>query len=130
MTQGLAAYLEMPGADIGRDATEPVLAKLAEAARTWSQAVTSLAVWQDDNLLDDPSPGACARNLSAIGHLLRLGRLLGRVVEDEQFGDEPTRRMVAATMQTLQDMERLWASPLMPATEANAILGRVFPNVA
>lgn len=130
MTQGLAAYLEAPGADVGRGAIEPVLAKLAEAARTWSQAVTELTGWQDDNLLAAPSANALARNRAAIRHLLRLGRLLGRVVEDEDFEDEPTRRMVAATMTTLQDMERLWASPLMPAADASAVLERVFPNVA
>jgi hypothetical protein len=130
MTQGLAACLESPDADVGRGATELVLEKFADAARTWSQSVTDLAVWQDDHLLDAPREAALARNLTAIRHLLWLGRLFGRAAEDEQFEDEATRRMVAATMNTLRDMERLWASPRMPAAEAHAILERTFPNVA
>ncbi|HMO65933.1 MAG TPA: hypothetical protein PKE47_12055 [Verrucomicrobiota bacterium] len=130
MTQGLAACLESPDADVGRGASELVLEKFAEAARTWSQSVTELAVWQDEHLLNAPREAALARNLEAIRHLLRLGRLLGRVAEDEQFEDEATRRMVAATMNTLRDMERLWASPRRPAAEADALLERAFPHVA
>lgn len=129
MTQGLAACLESPDADVGRGVTELVLTKFAETARTWSQEVTELSRWQDDHLLDAPGEDALARNRAAIQHLLWLGGLLGRVVEDENFEDDPTRRMVAATMNTLRDMERLWASPLMSAAEADAVLARVFPNV-
>jgi hypothetical protein len=130
MTQGLAACLESPDADVGRGATELVLTKFAETARAWSQEVTDLSRWQDNHLLDAPTADALERNRTAIRHLLWLGSLLGRVVEDEHFEDAPTRHMVAATMNTLRDMDRLWASPPMPAAEADAVLARVFPNVA
>jgi hypothetical protein len=130
MTQGLAACLESPDADVGRGTTELVLTKFAETARAWSQEVTDLCCWQDDHLLDAPNADALERNRTAIRHLLRLGSLLGRVVEDGNFEDAPTRDMVAATMNTLRDMDRLWASSPMPAAEADAVLARVFPNVA
>lgn len=129
MIQGLAACLESPDADAARGATELVLAKFAETARTWSQQVTDLARWQDDHLLEAPDAGALAKNRAVIRDLLRLGDLIRRVVEDEQFEDAATRRMVGATMNTLRDMDRLWASPPMPVAEADAVLAQAFPNV-
>ena len=52
------------------------LETFAEAVEEWSAYVSALSRWEDDHLLDTPTPEVLSEHRTAVDRLLTFGRLL------------------------------------------------------
>jgi len=104
------------------------LETFAEAVEEWSAYVSALSRWEDDHLLDTPTPEVLSEHRTAVDRLLTFGRLLSLVTANESFPQNHVAKMVTATQLVLQDKLRMWHSPRMSKTESDRILAVCFPN--
>jgi hypothetical protein len=104
------------------------LANFAETVEEWSASVSTLSRWEDDNLLDNPSPELLADHKATIERLLAFGGSLSPTTENRKFPDRRIAEMVAATQVVLQDKLRMWHGPRMSKTESDRLLGACFPD--
>jgi len=104
------------------------LANFAETVEEWSASVSTLSRWEDDNLLDNPSPELLADHKATIERLLAFGGSLSPTTENRKFPDRRIAEMVAATQVVLQDKLRIWHGPRMSKTESDRLLGVCFPD--
>lgn len=103
-------------------------AELANAVEEWSGFVSTLAQWEDDHLLDHPTPQLLADHLQTVHRLLAFGRSLALATEDPDFTDRRTAESVAATQLVLEDKLRIWHAPRMGRAESDRILAKVFSD--
>ena len=82
--------------------------ELAAVIHDWSRCVNLLAQWEDEHLLDAPTPESLARHKQTIERLLRFGRFLALATEQSDFPDKPLAEIVAATQSCLRDKLPLW----------------------
>ncbi len=104
-----------------------ILQEFADGVTAWGQSVTALSRWEDEQLLDSPSPAALAEHRRTVDRLIRFGRFLARTTEHPDFPDTALKENVAAALQTLRDKIPLWHGT-MPKEEADAILKAAFPE--
>ena len=104
-----------------------ILHEFAEAVATWGQSVTALARWEEEHLLDNPTPDALAAHRRTVERLIHFGRFLALTTEHPDFPDVALKKNVAATVQTLRDKIPLWHGT-MPKVEADVILKAAFPE--
>lgn len=104
-----------------------ILQEFAEGVAVWGQSVTALARWEDEHLLDHPTPDALATHRRTVERLIQFGRFLAQTTEHTDFPDVPLKQNVAATLQTLRDKIPLWHGTI-PTAEADAILKTAFPE--
>jgi hypothetical protein len=116
----------MPDA-IGR-LEKRLTAELADEAEQWSWCLNSLSRWEDEHLLDNPSPEALAEHKKTVERLLRFGRLISVATEHPDFPDRAVANMVRATQQTLEDNLLMYHGPGMNTEESERILAKAFPN--
>ena len=103
-------------------------AELANAIEEWSWFVSTLAQWEDDHLLDNPTPDLLADHQATVRRLLAFGRSLSLATENPDFTDHRTSESVAATLLVLEDKLRLWHGPRMERGESDRILADVYPD--
>ena len=82
--------------------------ELAAVVHDWSRCTNLLTQWEDEHLLDQPTPEALARHKEAIERLLRFGRFLALATGQPDFQDPQLAEIVAATRSCLQDKLPLW----------------------
>lgn len=104
------------------------LARLAETAEEWSAFVSILSRWEDNNLLDNPTPELLADHKATVERLLAFGSSLSLATENRRFPDRRVAEMVAATQVVLQDKLRMWHSPRMSRTESDRLLAACFSD--
>jgi len=104
-----------------------ILQEFAEGVAAWGQSVTALARWEDEHLLDNPTPEAFAAHRRTVERLIQFGRFLALTTEHPDFPNVALKQNVAATLQTLRDKIPLWHGT-MPKAEADAILKAAFPE--
>jgi hypothetical protein len=104
-----------------------ILQEFSEGVAAWGQSVTALARWEDEHLLDNPTPDAFAAHRRTVDRLIQFGRFLALTTEHPDFPDVTLKKNVAATLQTLRDKIPLWHGTL-PKAEADAILKAAFPE--
>ena len=104
------------------------LANFAEAAEEWSAYVSALSRWEDDHLLEDPSPEVLAEHKATIERFLSFGRFLSLATDNQSFPERRTAETVAATQAVLRDKLRMWHSPRMDETQSDRILAACFSN--
>jgi len=104
-----------------------ILQELWDSVLVWSESVRALSKWEDDHLLDDPSPEALDTHRRIVERQIALGKFISLATEHEDFPDKETREQVAATMSILRDKIPLWHST-MSAEKADRILAEVFPE--
>ena len=102
-----------------------LLRELAAAVEDWSQCATALTLWEDEHLLDHPTPELLARHKATIDRLLGFGTLLSSPMHLPGFPDKSLAAMVEATQNLLRDKLSLWHGNMSPA-ESEAILHAVF----
>ena len=100
----------------------------AEAAEEWSASVSTLSRWEDDNLIENPTPELLAEHRTALDRLLAFGNALSLATESPQFPDRRIAEMVAATRVVLRDKARMWHSRRMSKAESDRIMGACFPD--
>ncbi len=102
--------------------------ELAQEAYQWSLCLNALSRWEDDNLLDNPTPQLLAEDKKTIERLLRFGRLISLATSHPEFPDRDTSEMVQATQQVLQDMLAMRHGPVKSKEESDRILAQAFPD--
>lgn len=93
-----------------------------------SGLTTALTKWEDNSLLENPSPDALKDHKAAVERLLLYCRLLSITTEQERFPDRDTANMLRATQRILEDKLRLWHGARMSQHESEQILSQCFPN--
>jgi hypothetical protein len=102
--------------------------QFASAVQEWSESVSALARWEDDHLLDHPTPASLADHKAAVERLLGFGRFLTQTTGHPEFTDRRTTDIVASTQALLGDKLRIWHGPGMSRSESDRILAEVFPD--
>ena len=82
--------------------------ELAAVVHDWSQCTNLLTQWEDDHLLDNPTPELLAKHKQAIERVLRFGRFLALATGEPDLPDRSLAEIVAATQSCLQDKLALW----------------------
>ncbi|MBI4657604.1 MAG: hypothetical protein HY735_01935 [Verrucomicrobia bacterium] len=105
-----------------------LLTEVALAAEEWSRCIPALTKWEDDHLLDNPTPDLLEAHKTTIERLMAFGRFISLIASQPIFPDRLTSEMVAATQVILKDKLQMWHGPRMSREEANRILSACFPN--
>src|SRR5206468_427990 len=88
---------------------------------------TSLLMrWEDEHLLDAPTPELLAAHKETVERLLRFGAFLAMVTERNEIGDKQLKATVAAAQNCLRDKLTLWHSPNLNEQRGAEILKRCF----
>ena len=104
-----------------------ILNEFAEAVAAWGESVTALSRWEDEKLLDNPSPEALDGHRRMVERLIAFGRFLALITQHPDFPVATLKENVSATLQTLRDKIPLWHSSL-PKDKGDAILKAAFPE--
>lgn len=104
------------------------LANLAETIEEWSAFVSTLSRWEDEHLLENPTPELLADHKATTERLLAFGSSISLVTENRKFPDRRIAEMVAATQVVLQDKLRTWHAPRIGKAESDRILAACFPD--
>src|SRR6266700_1358805 len=99
-----------------------ILSLLAEQAEDWADCLNALSKWEDENLLDNPTPQLLDQHRQTLEHLIKVGRILKFATEHPDYPDRETAGMVAATLRVLQDIFNSWhVRPRMGKEESDRI---------
>ena len=101
--------------------------EFSEGIATWGQSVTELSRWEQEHLVDAPSPEVLASHRRAVERLVRFGQFIVAAAQHPEFPVPALREDVAATLQTLRDKIPLWHGT-MPMDQAEALLKAAFPE--
>jgi hypothetical protein len=96
--------------------------EFSKAVHDWSHCVEVLTHWEDEQLLDNPTPELLARHKQTVERLLRFGRFLSLATMQADFPDRELAGIVAATESCLRDKLALWHGANTTETERARIL--------
>lgn len=99
---------------------------LADVAEDWSECASQLTHWEDEHLLDNPTPQLLAQHKLTTERMLRFGQFLSVATAQLASPDKQLADMVAATQSMLRDKLRLWHGPRMSQEESDSLLRAVF----
>ena len=102
--------------------------ELSADAEDWSAAVQNLHRFQDEKLLDDPTPENLKAHRQAIELLITFGGFIANATKDPAFPNRETHAMVEATLQILRDDLALWHGRNNSPEKNAAILAACFPE--
>jgi hypothetical protein len=105
-----------------------LLRELQAAVHDWSGCLSRLSEWEDEHVLDNPTPEVQARHKSTVERLLRFGSFLVLATSQPHFPDRQLTEIVAATQRDLQDRLALWHGARPPREESERILAACFPE--
>jgi hypothetical protein len=100
--------------------------ELDSAAQEWSRCTRLLAEWENQHLLDNPTPELIASHRQAIERLLRFGKLLLLATEQCGVTNQQARDIVRATQSCLQDKLSLWHGQTLTDQARSEILKACF----
>ena len=120
--------IALPMPDLISRLQKRLLADAREVVEQWSGFVSALAKWEDDHLLDNPTPEVLADHKATVERCLAFGRFVSLGMERPDFPDPQLAEMVSATQSALQDSLRMWHSPRMSKAESDRILAVCFPD--
>lgn len=95
---------------------------LTAAVEDWSSCVTVLTHWEDEHLIENPTPQLRARHKQTTERLLRFGQFLALATEQPEFSHQQLAEIVAATLRCLRDKLSLWHGPVMSEERRAEIL--------
>ena len=104
-----------------------LLDELSADAEDWSTAVQGLRRFQDEKLLDHPTPENLRAHRQAIDLLIAFGSFISNATKSPAFPDRETHAMVEATLQILRDDLALWHGSQNSAEKSAQILAACFP---
>jgi hypothetical protein len=102
--------------------------ELSADAEEWGAAVQGLRRFQDEKLLDNPTPENLAAHRKAIEFLIAFGNFIAGATRCPEFPDRETHQMVEATLQLLRDDMALWHGNQNTPEKNAAILAACFPE--
>ena len=91
-----------------------VLRLLEAQVEDWHDVCRHLSDWEDQYLLDQPSPERLAEHVRLLEELERVGRWLSLITESPEFPDAGIAQLVAMTLQDLRDTRALWHGNMTP----------------
>jgi len=91
----------------------------------WYDGCRRFSEWEEQNLLDEPTPKQLAEHALALDVLERIGRWFSVASQGDDFPDRETAELVAMTVQDLRDRRALWHGTLKPE-QREEILRAVF----
>ncbi len=105
-----------------------VVTQLAVEAEQWASCLNALTKWEDEHLLDNPTPDLLAQHRQTVEHLIKVGRILQWTTEQPDFPDRATTEMVRATQACLEDILSMRHGPRLPVERKEQILAACFPD--
>jgi hypothetical protein len=103
-----------------------LVGQLVFVVEGWSECVSKLTYWEDNHLLDNPTPELLARHKEAVQRMLRFGQFLVLANAQAEFPDRNLMPIVEATQSVLRDKLRLWHGSRVSAEESDTILRAAF----
>jgi len=107
---------------------ERLLREFAHGVEDWSRCVDQVTRWEDEHLLDNPTPELLAQHKTALKRLIGFGKFISLSTEHPEFPDRETAELVRATQHCFQDKLAMWHGPQLSAEESERILAACFPN--
>ena len=104
-----------------------IVSQLAQEAEQWSWCVNALTKWEEEHLLDEPTPEVLREHKQTLELLLKVGRILSRATEHPDFPDHATAEMVRSTQACFEDMFVMRHGPRLARKRADEILAAAFP---
>ena len=95
-------------ADLAGGISKRVLRLFRAQVEDWHDVCRHLSDWEDQNLLDQPSPERLAEHARLLDELERVGTWISLATGSSDFPDHPTAELVAMTLQDLKDARALW----------------------
>ena len=74
----------------------------------WHDECRALTDWEDENLVDDPTPERLAEHSRLLAELEGVGRWLASATQSADFPDRPTAELVTMALQNLADGRAMW----------------------
>ena len=102
--------------------------EFALGVQEWSRCVERVTRWEDEHLLDNPSPELLARHKTILNRLIGFGKLISLTTEHPEFPDRETAELVKATQRCFQNKLAMWHGPKLSPEESERILAACFPN--
>jgi len=107
---------------------ERLVREFALSVEDWSRCVAQLSRWEDEHLLENPTPELLARHKATLERLIGFGEFLSLSTAHPDFPDKPLAELVAATLTCFQDKLLMWHGPRMSREESDKILAACFPD--
>jgi hypothetical protein len=101
--------------------------ELSADAEDWSAAVQGLRRFQDEKLLDNPTPENLKAHRRALEMLIAFGSFVANATKFPEFPNQETHAMVEATLQILRDDMVLWHGSQNTPEKSAQILAACFP---
>lgn len=101
--------------------------ELSADAEDWSAAVQGLRRFQDEKLLDNPTPENLKAHRRALEMLIAFGSFIANATKSPAFPNRETHLMVEATLQILEDDLALWHGNQNTPEKSTQILADCFP---
>lgn len=120
--------IAIPAPDLVGNLERRLLAEFALAAEEWSRCIPALSKWEDEHLLDNPTPELLDEHKTTLQRLLAFGRFISLATDQPTFPDRSTAEMVAATLSVLKDKLGMWHGPGISRKEADRIVSACFPD--
>jgi len=102
-----------------------ILDRLAKGADRLCRGLKAVNEWENEQLLDNPSPRALERHKALVTGLIRFSKLLAWGASNPEFQDSKTKAVVAAAQAALLDKLAMWHGPT-PESEREEVLQKVF----
>src|SRR5688572_26730913 len=100
--------IAIPAPDLVGHLEKRLLGEFALAAEEWSRCISALTKWEDDHLLENPTPELLDAHHATLQRLLAFGRFISLATEQPAFPDRSTADLVAATQIVLKDKLQMW----------------------
>ena len=98
----------MESADLAGGISRRALRLLKVQVEDWYDVCRHLRDWEDQYLLDQPSPERLAEHARLLDELERVGTWMSLATGSADFPDRPTAERVGMTLQDLKDARALW----------------------
>ena len=98
----------MEPVDLAGGISKRALRLLKLQVEDWYDVCRHLSDWEDQYLLDQPSPERLAEHARLLDELERVGTWMSLATGSADFPDRPTVELVAMTLQDLKDARALW----------------------
>jgi hypothetical protein len=109
---GMTAGASTAALAASRNAANRLAVRAARHLKTqvedWHDECRYLADWEDEHLVDDPTPERLAEHARLLDELERIGRWLALATQSADFPDRPTAELVTLTFRSLADCRAMW----------------------
>jgi len=92
----------------------------------WYDECRALTEWEDENLVEDPTPERLAEHARLLDELERVGRWLAAATQSADFPDRSTAGLVVITLRRLSDRRAMWHGRTLTEQQKAEILKACF----